>query len=355
MPEPPDAVRDARFSPASRGLIVAAALCVVIAGLRAAEALMVPLLFSLFLAILLAPALGALRRRGIPTILAYLIVTAGVLVVGLAVIAAVGFSLTDFLGRLPDYAERLDRLKADWLERLRPLGLEPSEQARSRYLGPEALVALMRSLAAGLASFFTNGFLILITTIFLLAEAAVFPAKALALPGHGKGLLADLGRIVAGVRSYMAIKTWVSLLTALLIVAWLLIFRVRYPALWGLLAFALNFVPNIGPILAAIPAVVVALLEQGPGIAGLVALGYLAVNLLFGYVVEPRWMGRGLDLSPLVVLISLVFWGWVFGPPGMLLSVPLTMAVKIALESRPETRGLALLMGEAPPSPSEVP
>ncbi len=330
MTDPHHPTGDDDFSPAARGLIIAAALCVVIAGLRAADTILVPLLFSIFLAILLAPALGALQRLGVPTIIAYLLVTAAVMIVGLAVIAAVGVSLSDFLGRIPDYANRLDQLKASWLERLKPLGLEPSDQARSRYLGPEALVGLMRVLASGLASFFANGFLILVTTVFLLAEAAVFPSKAHTLPGGGEGLLDEFRRIVAGVRGYMAIKTWVSLLTGVLVTCWLLALRVRYPGLWGLLAFALNFVPNIGPILAAVPVVVVALLDRGPATAGLVVMGYLVVNLLFGYVVEPRWMGRGLDLSPLVVLLSLVFWGWVFGPPGMLLSVPLTMAVKIA-------------------------
>lgn len=337
-----------RFSPAARAVIVAAALMVVVAGLRAAGTIVVPLLFSLFLAILLAPSLDALRRRGIPTALAYLIVAVAVVVVGLVVIAAVGVSLTDFLGRLPEYGTRLEALKRAWLARLEPLGIDTTDQSRSRYLGPEALLTLMRSLAAGLASYFADGFLILFTTVFLLAEAAVFPAKLRALPGDKEATLLRIGRVVAGVRGYMAIKAKVSLLTGLIVVAWLMLLRVRYPLLWGMLAFALNFVPTIGSILAAVPPIVVALLEQGAVTAGLVALAYLAVNFVFGWVVEPRWMGRGLGLSPLVVLLSLVFWGWVFGPPGMLLSVPLTMAVKIALESRPETRSLGLLLGEAP-------
>ncbi|MEC8428670.1 MAG: AI-2E family transporter, partial [Pseudomonadota bacterium] len=130
-----------------------------------------------------------------------------------------------------------------------------------------------------------------------------------------------------------------------LVLLWLLFLGVDYPVLWAMLAFMLNFVPNLGSILAAIPAVLLALVQLGPFEAIWVAVGYVVVNTVVGNVLEPRIMGRGLDLSTLVVFVSLVFWGWVLGPVGMLLSVPLTMTVKIALENFKDTEWIAVMLG----------
>jgi predicted PurR-regulated permease PerM len=120
---------------------------------------------------------------------------------------------------------------------------------------------------------------------------------------------------------------------------------VDYPVLWGVLAFMLNFVPNIGSIIAAVPAVMLALVQWGVSSAVIVAAVYVAVQVMIGSIIEPKFMGRGLGLSTLVVFVSLVFWGWVLGPVGMLLSVPLTITVKLALDSKPETQWLGHLLG----------
>ena len=117
-----------------------------------------------------------------------------------------------------------------------------------------------------------------------------------------------------------------------------------FPLLWGLLAFLLNYIPNIGSIIAAVPAVLLALVQIGPGRAIVIAGGYVAINLLIGNLIEPRVMGQGLGLSTLVVFLSLIFWGWVLGPVGMLLSVPLTMTLVMALESQEDTRRYALIL-----------
>jgi predicted PurR-regulated permease PerM len=139
----------------------------------------------------------------------------------------------------------------------------------------------------------------------------------------------------------------VSLATGVLVAVWLVVLGLDYPLLWGLLAFLLNYVPNIGSIIAAVPAVLLAVVQLGILRALLVAAGFLVVNLVMGGAVEPRFMGRGLGLSTLVVFLSLLFWGWLLGPVGMLLSVPLTMTVKIALDSREDTRWAAVLLGAA--------
>jgi len=135
------------------------------------------------------------------------------------------------------------------------------------------------------------------------------------------------------------------MMTGLIIAIAMWIIGVDYPVLWGVLAFMLNFVPNIGSIIAAVPAVLLAMVQLGLPSALVVAAVYVAVNVLIGNIVEPRFMGKGLGLSTLVVFVSLVFWGWVLGPVGMLLSVPLTITVKLALDSKPETQWLGHLLG----------
>lgn len=151
--------------------------------------------------------------------------------------------------------------------------------------------------------------------------------------------------IINGVNRYLGIKTLTSLVTGIVIAVWLAIQGVDFPVMWGVFAFMLNYIPNIGSIIAAVPAVLLALIQLGPLPAGMAAIGFLVVNILVGSVIEPKVMGQGIGLSVLVVFLSLAFWGWVLGPVGMLLSVPLTMAVKIALSGRESTKWLSILLG----------
>jgi AI-2 transport protein TqsA len=143
----------------------------------------------------------------------------------------------------------------------------------------------------------------------------------------------------------MSMKTIISMVTGIFIALAMSLIGLDYPVLWGVLAFMLNFVPNIGSIIAAVPAVMLALVQLGYAPALIVAAVYIAVNVIIGSIVEPKYMGKGLGLSTLVVFVSLVFWGWVLGPVGMLLSVPLTITVKLALDSEPETQWLGQLLG----------
>ena len=134
----------------------------------------------------------------------------------------------------------------------------------------------------------------------------------------------------------------------MLVALWLWGLGVDNALFMGLIAFFLNFVPAFGSFIAAIPGVLLAFVLLGPGAAALAVLGYVVVNVAVSYVVEPRIMGRHLGLSPLIAVVSLLFWGWLLGPVGMLLSVPLTMALKIWLENQETTRPLAILLGPSP-------
>lgn len=216
-----------------------------------------------------------------------------------------------------------------------------------KYVDPGATMRLASKMLAGLGNILSNAFLIFLTVIFILFEAASFPAKLYSAFGSSKMSMENFDNFTANINRYMVIKTWMSLGTGVLIAIWLAILKVDYPLLWGLLAFMFNYVPNIGSIIAAVPAILMAFIQLGTTTAVLATVGYISFNVIIGNVIEPRFMGRGLGLSTLVVFLSLIFWGWVLGPVGMVLSIPLTMTLKIALSSREETAWISTLIGAA--------
>jgi predicted PurR-regulated permease PerM len=263
-------------------------------------------------------------------------------------------SAGEFLDRVPFYQARLNDLLQALAARLEPLGVELSTELLTGYLNPGTALAMAGNALRGLGGVLSNGLLILLTVIFILAEASSFPAKLRAVLADPDRDMPYFARFAANVNRYIAIKTTVSVATGVIIGVALALLGVDFPVLWGLLAFLLNYVPNIGSIIAAVPAVLLALVQLGPGTALVTAAIYVAVNMVMGNGVEPRFMGRGLGLSTLVVFLSLVFWGWLLGPVGMLLSVPLTMTAKIALEAKASSRWLAHLLGPAEGTPEST-
>lgn len=335
-------------------LLTLASFVIVVAGMRAAQPLMVPFLLAIFIAIICTGPLHWLQERKVPTALAVLIIILTVIAISLTILTLVGTSVNDFTLSIPTYQEKLRLQTLGLLPWLEKLGVKIAPGDLLNYFDPGKAMQMVASTLAKTGGVLTNALLILLTVIFILLEAAGMPAKMHAALDDAEASLSSFERFSDGVRQYLAIKTLVSLATGLLITLWLLFLGLDYPLLWGLVAFLLNYIPNIGSIIAAIPAVLLSLVQLGPSSTLLVAGGYLATNLLMGSALEPKLMGRKLGLSTLIVFLSLVFWGWVLGPVGMLLSVPLTMIVKIALEVNPETTWLAILLGsEAPPVKSD--
>ncbi|MBC8208215.1 MAG: AI-2E family transporter [Desulfobulbaceae bacterium] len=333
---------------AGRFLIPAAALVIVVAGIKVSAPIIVTFLLSLFIAVITAPPFFWLQRRKVPAIIAVLLVISAVIAMGMFVAAMVGNSINDFQNQLPYYQERLQQKTLVHIDWLREHGLDIPKEDILDTFNPGDALKMAAGVLNGLSGMLTNTFLILLTVTFMLLEAASVPAKLRLSLTNPEDSLPNFERFITTLQQYMAIKTWISLATGLLVSLWLFILGVDYPLLWGLLAFLFNYVPNIGSLIAAVPAVLLALIQLGAGHAALTALGFLAVNLIMGNVVEPKVMGRGLGLSTLVVFLSLVFWGWVLGLVGMLLAVPLTMAVKIGLESGPGTSNMAILLGPEP-------
>ncbi len=326
--------------------ITSAACVILIAGMRAASPLLVPMFLAVFIAIVSAPPLFWLKKKGIPSVVAMCIVMVALLVTMVLLAALVGTSLDTFLRDMPEYQHRLQEKLSTLLAWLDAKGLDVGDQKLVEVFDPGVGLQLVTRIVTGLGNVLTNGFLIMLTVVFILLEASSFSDKIGALLDNPERSFNRLTLFFENIQRYMAIKTVISIATGAAIALWLAVIGVDYALLWGIIAFLFNYIPNIGSILAALPAVALALIQLGTTPAILAAAGYLFVNTVVGNIIEPRVMGRGLGLSTLVVFLSLVFWGWVFGPVGMLLSVPLTMTVKIALDGSDETRWIAVLLGE---------
>ncbi len=331
----------------SKLLVNLAALIIILAGVRASQDIVIPFLFAMFFAILLASPFRWLQSRGVGTPIALTLVLVGMSAVTIVGIYMTGRPLLQFLQDQGQFQERLNSRFEELRTWIKDHGIPiTSIDEDAALLQPDWIWRLFDDLLEGIYSAFSNGLLILIIVTFVLLEAAGFPRKIRAMEGDSERSLAEFATIIQNVRRYMAIKTWVSLLTGVTVYLWLLLFRVDGAILWAVMAFLLNYIPNVGSILAAVPAVLVSLISDGILPALGVTLGYLIVNGVVGYLIEPRMMGRGLGLSTLVVILSLIFWGWLLGSAGLLLSVPLTMVVKIALATNPETQWIAILLGD---------
>jgi predicted PurR-regulated permease PerM len=249
---------------------------------------------------------------------------------------------------LPQYQAALfaqtDRVW-QWLE---AYGVDVPEATLREYFDPQWLLRYLGTIASTLGDVLITTFIIVIVAIFILLEGSALPDKIRRLDGLSFETWTRLRQIVADVRRYMFLKTVMSLLTGALVALWLLALGIEFPILLGVLAFALNYIPTIGSIVAAVPGILLAFIEFGLGTAALTTLAYVVINVGISNGIEPRYLGNGLGLSPLVVILSVLFWGWVLGAMGMLIAVPLTMTVKIALESSDDTRWIAVLMSGRP-------
>jgi predicted PurR-regulated permease PerM len=346
-------------APGSRtGVLVnLAAFVVITAGLKAASDLVILVLAALFLAIAVAPPIFFLQRKGVPFVLGMVIVLSAAIGLLGAMAGLIGTSITQFRRQLPAYEAMIghhyESLSA-WIEQY-GVGVE-LESLLGNLVDPGKALNLAASLFSGVGTVLANGFLIFIMVLFLLLEASSLPGKMQVAFGGRDLHLSQFRQLFESVNRYLVMKTWISLLTGVLAGGLCAVVGVDFPILWGLLAFLLNYIPNVGSILAAIPPTLLALVQLGGGSSLAIIAGFLVINNVLGNILEPRIMGQGLGLSPFAVLLSLVFWGWVLGPVGMLLSIPLTMSVKIAMEGGKDTQWIAVLLGsgDAPKPPESA-
>lgn len=337
--------------PGARLLFIMACLVVVVYGLKFAAAILLPAALALFLAVLGLPVMVWLQRRGVPNSLSILI-TFVVILSGFGLIGLLASqSFTDLQSQLGRYVGQLAKLQGSWIAALEestpfPIGT----YITTDLVNPAALADFLRNALGRVTQFVTMTFLVLLIMAFMLGEATVFPEKLRYILGAKVGDEDHMAKVISEVQTYLGIKTMVSLATGVILGTWAFVMDLDFPVLLGIIAFLLNYVPTVGSIIAAVPAVLLSLILHGTLAHFLmVGMGYGVVNTLFGSILEPNLMGRRLGLSTLVVILSLLFWGWAWGPLGALLSVPLTMVVKIFLENTEDLRWIAVLLDKAPP------
>jgi AI-2 transport protein TqsA len=325
-----------------------AAVVVVIGGIKAAATFVVPLFVAIFLAFLLSPTVRMLMKFGLPKWASVLLVAVVMVAAGLFTTVTLGNSLVQFSRQLPGYVARVGDLERElyiWLDRM-GFNIDLQGSALDQNLAPERLMNALLDLLNAVRGLFTNGIIILVLVVFFLLETGEGRRRLTRAFGTDSPLPANLEQYAERLKAYVKVKTWMSLGTGLVVGLSLWALGVDFAVLWGVLAFLLNYVPVIGSLIAAVPPVVLALLEYGVGRAVLVSVIIIVVNNVFSNFIEPRLMGEEFGMPAWIIFAAFLFWAWVLGPVGMLLAVPLTVAIKLTLESFEATKPMATLMGK---------
>ncbi len=326
-------------------LVILASFIIIVAGMKAAESIVVPFLLAAFLSIIISPPFIWMQSKGVPKGLALLFIIIIFLAILFLIGVLIGTSVNDFTSNLPFYQEKLQnqtQAMINWL--IERNYIKPDFQL-TKLINPASVLKIVGDTFNQISGIFADGFLILFTVVFMSLEITSLPKKLKMIFFNPDKSLSNVNKIYQNINKYIGIKSLTSFVTGLLVYLFLLIVGVDYPLLWGVLAFVLNYIPTIGSILAVIPPFLLTIVQLGFIESFVVLAGYITINTIIGNILEPKFMGKGLGLSTLVVFLSLVFWGWVLGPIGMLLSVPLTITIKIALDSSEETRWLAIMLG----------
>jgi predicted PurR-regulated permease PerM len=344
----------AKNSSMIKGFVTVAAIFIIFAGIKTATDILVPFLLSLFIAIIFNPLVAKASHFKIPKAISVILVISVFVNIALSLAGLVGKSLNELSQLIPQYREQL-RDQFIWVTNLLSrYNIQISSAILLEYFDPAIAMGMAANMLSGFGSVMANLFLIILTVVFMLFEASSFPLKLHFALDDPEMRLKQIERFLASVNRYIAIKTLVSIATGIIVSTMLWAFGLDFYLLWGVFAFMLNYIPNIGSIIAALPAVTLAIVQLGLPEAGFIGLGYVAINMIMGNIIEPRYLGKGLGLSTLVVFLSLIFWGWLLGTVGMLLSVPLTMILKIGLESSPEGRWLAVLLSDEESVTAEI-
>ena len=331
------------YIPGVRFWIITTGVIVAFAALKAAGHLVNMILLATFLtAISLAP-LNWLKKQGLSHKVSSMIIVLSVVVIVGLIGLIIGESVNSFMDNLPVIQEKFENLWADITLTLKSIGILDEKAGITDHFKPAGLISVAAPLASGFGSVFSGVFVVFIFFIFMIFESDMF-AKKLAYISQNSSGQAD--KVIKQLRNYFGIKTLTSLATGIAIGVSLFILDVQFPLLWGFLAFILNYIPSIGSFLAAVPAVILAFVVSGPWTGIITGIVYLVVNTIIGNVIEPQLMGRNLGISPFMVFFSMIFFGYILGPVGMLVATPLTIVIKIILDSRKVTRNLGIMLGD---------
>ena len=326
-------------------LIKIAAVIVIIAGLIASKAVVLPILLAFFISIICTQPVLWLEKKRVPYSLAIIMVLVSMAMLIIFFGGIIGNSLASFKNDALGYEDTLKQNVFLFIDNLNKAGADINTQQLTDLLDPGKILNFTAAAIGEIGGVLSNSLVIVLITIFMLLEGKSFALKALVIEKQNGNSLKYFDIIGQNIRNYLSIKTVISFITGLLIWICLLIIGVDYAILWGLVAFLLNFIPNIGSLFAALPTMLLALVQLGVGGMVWTGVAYLVVNVVMGTIIEPKVMGIGMGLSTLVVFLSLIVWGFIFGIVGMFLAIPLTMAIKIMLEQNSRLKWISVLLG----------
>jgi AI-2 transport protein TqsA len=347
-----EAVAALRQTSFLRVMLILAATVVVLVGIRLSAPILNPIFFAVVLTLLFSPIYSWLKRRGLPSPLALVIMLVVIAAIFIALFFILGVSISTFSERVGFYTSQLNSQLVDLDALLERLGL--SNVDLRDVIKPSALTDVLGTILSGIAGFLSDLFLILVIMLFLLAEGPAMMDRLRAGTSGNNPQVERLTTIGRSVVRQFGLRAIVNLVTGAGVTVLLFFLGVDFPLLWGILTFFLSFVPYIGLVLAVTPAVVLALAEFGVSRAVLVIAGVIVINILAENVLSPMMMGRGLNISPTIVFLSFVFWAWLLGGPGAFLALPITLFVAVMFDTFPETRWLASLIGVADVNSSAV-
>ena len=338
-------------SQAARFMIIVVGCVAIVAAMRATASILTPILIAALFAVVIDVPRAWLEKRGMSRGQALALTIVGTLLLAILAGIFLGITFLNLSASLSEWGQqiqsRLQELGA-MLEQLGVSGDQLRTATEDDQTNPLQVIAWV---LGAIISLLGSLFLILVYIIFLLVEASSFPDKLNAAFKPSEPAYQYIENVTTNLRNFVVAQTKVSLATGVGVTVSLWIIGVEFALLWGVVAFFMNFIPYIGSILAAVPAVIVAFIQYGPSTEVLLVIGaYLLINVVVNYTIYPRVMSQGVDLSMFIVLAGMAFWGWVLGPLGLILSVPISAFIKISLESYPGSRWLAVMLGTGPKS-----
>jgi AI-2 transport protein TqsA len=337
-------------------LLSTACLLIIIGGLKIGRPILVPFMVATFLAVITAPIVRFFKKNGLSRGMAILLVVSLVLGLLSSFVWLLGDSADQFAKVMPQHLERVSAEFTEWLSD-HSFATNSPDLSQS-FQAP--MIVVVTSIAGGLATTVSNLLVVTILLSFMLLEADSLPTKLQVAFGAENKAMSKIREFELDLQRYLVVKTLISLATGISVGIMCWAMGLDFALLLGVIAFLLNFIPNLGSIIASIPAIMIAGVTMGLGAASLIGAGFFAINMVLGNILEPQIMGQKLGLSPLVVVTSLVFWGWIWGPVGMILSVPLTMAMKIYAEHTQNFQWAGVMLGiepigaQLPPEPEQA-
>ena len=321
-----------------------ATVVLIIAGIKAASEIVIILFLAIFISSIISTFIHFLETRHIPKFIAYLFVVGGFVLITILLGYILNISLKDFLSNLPQYEKQLQILVIKGISFAESYGYGIDKNTILETLNLNSFFGITTNLIGSIGTFLSKFLLIIIGIAFILAEAKSFEKKLKIIFDKDRIKLEHFKLFSSNIQKYFSVKTATSFLTGFLVTVILIFFDIQYPILWGVIAMLFNFIPVVGSIIAAIPAILLSLVSGDINTTLILIVLYVCINVGISNIIEPKFMGKELGLSPMVIFFSLILWGWVLGLVGMFLAVPITMTLKIACDSNNSTKWLSLLM-----------